>query len=1668
MIDPILTDMIHLLMPNGEYTLSSNLFQNVDPSRLLSSIKLYIRTLGTVTTSKSNNIKLYHKNELDEYELIDASTTKTNGNEKWLVFDLAIFLFNHRSVSGDFVLKNESSSQLTFYTGDTDHIEFEYYNKLNDDSNNVLSLEIPDYSFSLNHLTQDIHLTREFYSGLLPYQVLLTYSSKMKNRRTHFFPYGFKLNLLDYLIIEYSSGQLSSLVFVDKNNVEHELEPISNYPNMYYTNDGSGLLLQVKTINNIVTYELFNELSTAKKIFNSDGYLISYINEDGRTINVSYSNNSISITDYNGNVTSINYSSDISTDTILISLNNDLTYTLSIVDDLLTDISYDNETYNESLTYNNANLISVTSYDSQKILISYLNNRVSSVSKYFNSKKIEENTFLYQYLKTTITNIYGVKTFISYNSDYVVTQTGEESEDEEESSYFKLKNILSGEYSLPFKHELYGRCFIRNSGIRLEEFSNSESSYDLSVNIVYSSGFKIYKNKKYFLIATLSKPNGISFGDNRKVIISLTDGRFQDHFAFYSYTFKTNAERQTVAIPFIAPFDDFDSLVGEYNIRIESQGFADFGGVTFSNVFIIEAENFQVTSHYAIKDSLYNASDIVLENEPEHIDIFDWCELSQDVDVYNNIETRYSFKDLIRNYLNIDRETFFIWSEDLHKLIYSPYVYPSTEGGYYFRNHRNIPGLNTIYAKKTLKKQYIDNDVVKDIYSFTYLIKDTDMDDEVIYRLVTINQIGDDTYKDTSIYDENFRLIKEVKSNGDISDYFYNSDNNLVKVENSNISGVGLFRKRYIYDNKNRVIYESELSSSDIVSRGSSYINSSLSLVSSYIDEAYNVESHTYDNYYRYIKKIKKGASSNNQVYVNNQMSSLFNSSYFVIEKDNRGELHKFKIRTGTTTFTDAYVKERIMSLGTPLPNKVNIYGLRYTYDIYNRLYSISTITNSNNPFYVDDRKAIFYYFNSRPEDIENISTTIFSNVKSTSKAKLYRIDDLNASICTFYNYDLDKLSEKKISNYGTIYSFNYEYDNFDRLISYSTTFSSLEFTTEINYLNSSSELITKIDHKINDSSYVKEQYQYDALSRINKIDSYVPSYSLYSHSSKEYVYYSKDVEENNEIVHLESPLIKRIDYHRTKRVKILNNVYLPSFRFDYSTYLTYDNKGNITSIKRGDQEQVDSSTGANYLYDINNRLIREDNYELDETIRYFYDDNGNITSITHSPLNSEQVSSTETYLYDSHYKDLLTSFGGSSITYENFNPTSYNGYSFSWIHGRLLDSIINSSLGLTINNTYNHQGIRVKKVVNNVTHKYYLDDEKIVKEEVLDSNNDVLYDLTFFYGNEGIIGFRKDSTFYRYEKNVFGDIVAIYQSYNLVARYVYDAYGNQRVFDGNDNEITYSSNPTHVAFINPFRYRGYYYDNETNLYYCLSRYYNPEWRRWLNIDDINYIDVEHIDGLNLFAYCLNNPVMNTDPEGTIFISLLIAGFLAGAAISAGASIVSQGLTVGWGNINYWRVLFGAAIGGIGGLLSFSGVGIIGSIFGNAGLGFVGSIGDDLISSGGDLQSINWTKAGIMAAASGIVGALSKAGVQNSASFLEELEETMRNNPIFKIIGNAANKSARGFQATLNLYSKKLVMAMTDAIISTYSKKTMESLFSQLVSGCINVGIEIIGVVDLL
>ncbi len=110
------------------------------------------------------------------------------------------------------------------------------------------------------------------------------------------------------------------------------------------------------------------------------------------------------------------------------------------------------------------------------------------------------------------------------------------------------------------------------------------------------------------------------------------------------------------------------------------------------------------------------------------------------------------------------------------------------------------------------------------------------------------------------------------------------------------------------------------------------------------------------------------------------------------------------------------------------------------------------------------------------------------------------------------------------------------------------------------------------------------------------------------------------------------------------------------------------------------------------------------------------------------------------------------------------------------------------------------------------------------------------------------------------------GDVIAILDTNsNIVARYIYDAWGRiLSITDGNGNANTSS---TFIGNVNPIRYRGYYYDTETGWYYLNSRYYDPQVRRFINADGIIGANGAFI-GMNLFAYCNNNPVKYADYTG--------------------------------------------------------------------------------------------------------------------------------------------------------------------------------------------------------
>ena len=139
-------------------------------------------------------------------------------------------------------------------------------------------------------------------------------------------------------------------------------------------------------------------------------------------------------------------------------------------------------------------------------------------------------------------------------------------------------------------------------------------------------------------------------------------------------------------------------------------------------------------------------------------------------------------------------------------------------------------------------------------------------------------------------------------------------------------------------------------------------------------------------------------------------------------------------------------------------------------------------------------------------------------------------------------------------------------------------------------------------------------------------------------------------------------------------------------------------------------------------------------------------------------------------------------------------------------------------------------------------------------------------------------------STLYYYVLNAQGDVIALLNSAGaFVASYNYGAWGNYSVHGADGKKAT---DPTFIGHINPLRYRGYYYDRETRLYYLQSRYYDFAICRFINADGLF---TDGFIGANLFAYCANNPVNTTDPTGNFAITATVALITFGVALVATA-----------------------------------------------------------------------------------------------------------------------------------------------------------------------------------
>ena len=273
-----------------------------------------------------------------------------------------------------------------------------------------------------------------------------------------------------------------------------------------------------------------------------------------------------------------------------------------------------------------------------------------------------------------------------------------------------------------------------------------------------------------------------------------------------------------------------------------------------------------------------------------------------------------------------------------------------------------------------------------------------------------------------------------------------------------------------------------------------------------------------------------------------------------------------------------------------------------------------------------------------------------------------------------------------------------------------------------------------------------------------------------------------------------------------------------------------YDELGRITSITTLDSSGTNT---VNYSYDERGFLIKD--HETNIT----YEGNGNVKTY-----------GSDTFEYNSAIKDKLTDVGSTTIQYNNDSlfPSSIGGHLLTW-EGRRLKRYTYS--GGYYEFEYNEQGLRtLKKNHMGRTTRYYYDGSRLVTE-INPSNR-----LDFLYDEAGLLyGFiLNKANKYFYVRDVLQNILGLVdESGNFVVKYSYNAFG--KILSVSD------TSGLSIGTLNPFRYKGYYYDEETQLYWVSSRYYSPELCRWISPDSIEYLDPQSINGLNLYAYCGNDPV---------------------------------------------------------------------------------------------------------------------------------------------------------------------------------------------------------------
>lgn len=446
------------------------------------------------------------------------------------------------------------------------------------------------------------------------------------------------------------------------------------------------------------------------------------------------------------------------------------------------------------------------------------------------------------------------------------------------------------------------------------------------------------------------------------------------------------------------------------------------------------------------------------------------------------------------------------------------------------------------------------------------------------------------------------------------------------------------------------------------------------------------------------------------------------------------------------------------------------------------------------------------------------------------------------------YSYDgTDRIKNASFNGVAT-YGYTYDKNGNETSVSYTTE------NRSKNRLYDSSNRVTKQE----DRGAIQE-WKYATTS--DKLNEFILTHGSFVQTIK-HQYNELD---QNTVVN-DSELNYRFDYDERGNVKTFTsgNGSGASFKYDDrglvqqlvvgkkdgtdildETY-TYDANGNRTKIEYQDGKSI------SYGYGKLDQLVKETLKDR-TTLEYSYDGFGNRTLVKKTQ-NGQTISTASEY----NIANQLTKFGSEIITYDlNGNRTEDGNFIYKWNPQDQLESITGKGESTPIvTYKYDEDGRRIQKSVGtSVTNYFYYGDSLNVLYET-DEKNQVV--RSYIYSELGqLLAMKKGTEKYFYHFNSHGDVIALTdKAGNVVAKYEYDAWGNVLL---TEEDI--------IVQDNPYKYAGYNYDKEVNLYFLGGRYYSSKEGVFLSLDP-NSGEDENLISQNGYSYALNNPVKFIDPDG--------------------------------------------------------------------------------------------------------------------------------------------------------------------------------------------------------